>query len=332
MKTRVLAALTATLALACTPTPAGASVIWGIHSTANLDPDHWTYIAQLEQKLGRPFAGFRKNGFTNDLAEARQNVDQDHRWTYVNGKPRSTSQKGRYWLDVANGRYDTAFRGFFTTVRDDARWTATNPFHYSFHHEQQSTAEGGGAIAGTASDYVKAYRHVSTLGRGILGAKLVMCWVPLWTQIYYDGTGKGQPAYYASKLWPGGAYVDLVGADIYNQASSNGTGLQYTAAQQWGSVHNFAVNVGKPFFTGETGVEVTGQNDAAVVRYLAEMDALLKQWGASGAAGQVVAINWTSRLTYPTTKHIDDRMDVRPVVLAKYRELAQDAFYSMTVE
>jgi hypothetical protein len=119
-----------------------------------------------------------------------------------------------------------------------------------------------------------------------------------------------------SKLYPGDAYVDEIGADIYLRSTAN-----YSAASQWGPVHQFALDHGKAFFTGETGI---AGSDAKVVAYLKQLDGLLKQWGGGEGPGQCAAILWTTRVTGTD----DDRLDSTPAKLAEYRALAQDTFYA----
>src|SRR5690349_4263744 len=141
------------------------SCIWGIGDTYTLDSNFATYCAQLEGELGREFAGFRLNGgfqkATSDFNEMHRMITAGRRWTYVNGKPSGTVSG--YWKAIAAGTYDSALNQFIQRVLSDPSWTNADPMRFSFHHEQYVKAEGGGIAAGTAQDFIAAYRHVRGL-------------------------------------------------------------------------------------------------------------------------------------------------------------------------
>ena len=309
------------------------SIIWGIGDTYTLDANFAAYCDQLEADFGRGFAGFRLNGgfqrAASDFEEMHRMVAAGRRWTYVNGKPTATIVTG-YWQAIAAGQYDTALNAFIQRVRTDPTWTSANPMHFSFHHEQYVKAEGGGIAAGTAQDFIAAYRYVRSLldqaGAHVSqGGNMLMCWTPHWRQYYQDpvfGVGGGTTAvkpFVVSLCDPGADCYDMLGVDMYNQANCT-----FTAAGQWTPVHDFAVSVGRPFLSAETGI---GGTDAKVVPYLQQMDALLKGWGGGWGPGQVLGVCWTSR----GAKYSDFHIDLTPARLAQYTAMANDPFYSLVV-
>ena len=308
------------------------SIIWGIGDTYTLDKNFATYCNQLEADFGRGFAGFRLNGGfqkTNaDFTEMHRMFAAGRRWTYVNGKPTGTTTG--YWQAITAGQYDAALNSFIQRVLTDPTWTTALPMHFSFHHEQYVKAEGGGVAAGTAQDFIAAFRHVRSLidaanAHVSQGGNMLMCWTPHWRQYYQDpiwGVGGGTAAvkpYVVSLCDPGADCYDMLGVDMYNQANYN-----YTAAGQWIPVQAFAASVGRPFLSAETGI---GGTDAKVVPYLQQMDALFKGWGAGWGAGQVLGVCWTSR----GAKYSDFHMDLTPARLAQYTTMANDPFYSLVV-
>jgi hypothetical protein len=320
------------------PSSGHAGCIWGIQANDNLpvgggSPAYWSYVSELERKLGRPFAGWRRNGITSpaDLESYRRCYDLGWRWSYANGKQQPQDESGNpipagFWADTAAGRYDAFYHGFFDTIRNDPRWSRTNPFHFSFHHEQYVASEGGGLAAGTPADFRAAFRHVRTLmshSHAHVGeaGNMVMCFVPHWLQFFGDPTyGASLPSaavepFVVTRIDPGAAFYDTVGIDVYLLP-----GDTHSAASQWVPAHRFARDRGKSFFAGEAGV---AGNDAAVSSYLEELEALVQEWGTGTDPGALEAICWTSRVTASA----DDRLDATPGTLAAYRKLGRQSAF-----
>jgi hypothetical protein len=147
-------------------------------------------------------------------------------------------------------------------------------------------AEGGQA------SYIAGYSHVVTVLRGLPGAAFRFCWSP--TLGVGNLTAKGTESCY-----PGDAYVDEIGVDVYDWTQKNSAGAQIypgnaagtTTAQQqqvldimltqWDSLRGWyalALNHGKPLSFPEwglvlwkTGSSYLGGGDNAVfVRAMAD--------------------------------------------------------------
>ena len=308
---------------------------WNVSATANLDRGYADYVDHLEIELGRRFAGIRKNYFPEPgQPEISPEVTADYRsgrrWVYVNGKPDPVPGDGPYlrWSSVAAGAYDSQFRGLFAAVRDDSRWSPANPFHYSFHHEQNVVAENGGARAGTPEEFRAAFAHVRRLmdeahAHVGAGGNMLMCWTPDWLQLVHDGdtAWAGYP-YDATNCDPydplGGRPYDLLGCDVYRRS-----GVTLSAASMWQPVHDLAARRGVAFFGGEVGLATSGTPAANVVAYLQELEGLLAGWGAGDGPGQCLAICWTSRVAHGG----DYRLDAQPPVLAEYRRLSETSLF-----
>jgi hypothetical protein len=319
----------------CRPGPAGA-IFWNTSSTANLDPGYYGYTRALEQQLGRRFAGIRKNYWPGDGApeispEIAAAYAAGRRWTYMNGKPDQRPPDGDVtrWSSVAGGIYDGDFSRLFDAVRRDPRWTADAPFRFSFHHEQNVTAEQGGRLAGTPEDYRAAFRRVRRLmdesGAHVsAGGNMLMCWSPDWLQIARDGdpSWPGYP-YDATSCDPAGpgpahGVYDLLGCDVYRRS-----GMQFRAEEMWAPVQAWAKRRGVPFFAGECGVAWTPAETGSVVRYLDDLERLLDGWRGEGA-GACAAVCWTSR----RAQGGDYRLDADPHVLRRYRALARTPLFA----
>ena len=332
-------------ALALLPTisttqAASGSCFLCIHSTANLDSNYNSYIDGsngLVHKLGRNFAGIRKNyGPDNNpliSPEISYAVQHGRKVVYENGKPNpispDTNTSGTFWRSIANGRYDAVFNRFFATIKADTRWSASNPFIYSWHHEQTSLQEPpAGKNAGTAADYIAAHRHVygllvSSGAHVSVGGNMWLALVPNETQIVHDskyGSGGATTAvapYVISKIDPGPAYYDLVGMDFYLKTTNN------YKPTDWKPLHNWAMTVGKPVMTGEFGLAST-KNPAA---FLTGLDPILKSWGAGTGPGQVYLLACTSRVAAGG----DYRWDANTTILNAWKKLANDPFYGRTI-
>jgi hypothetical protein len=320
----------------CMPAKSPAA-FWNVSSTANLDPNYDAYIRALESKLGRRFAGIRKNYWPNPgepqvSPEITAAYAAGRRWTYMNGKPdpMPPDTATLRWRSVTQGVYDDQFAKFFDAVKRDRRWSHQNPFHYSFHHEQEVTSEDGGPLAGHPEDYPPAFRHVralmdSTGAHVSQGGNMLMCWSPDWQQLFNDGnTSWHRYPYDASHCdpWsPGDTSppYDLMGGDVYRPP---GAGL--AADEMWTPIYDWSKKRGVPFFTGETGIVWTPGATDDVVRYLDELERLLTGWGAGTSPGQCVAICWTSR----QTRGGDDRLDADPTLLTRYRAMAHAPLFA----
>ena len=310
----------------CTTT-ARPGAFWNVAATANLDPGYAAYVARLEQALGRRFAGIRKNYFPSPgQPQVSPEVSADYRagrrWVYVNGKPDPIPGDGAHlqWASVSAGAYDSVFMALFRAIRGDRRWSPANPYHYSFHHEQEVEREGGGALAGTPQEYRFAFAHVRALmdaaGAHVgVGGNMLMCWTPSWLQLFHDGDSSwpGYP-YDATNCDPSSPAAarpyDLLGCDVYR---SRGVGL--SADAMWRPVHEWARRRGVPFFGGEVGVATTGSNAGDVVGYLRDLQGLLAGWGVGPVPGGCLALCWTTRVA----RGGDYRLDADPAVLDEYR-------------
>jgi hypothetical protein len=321
---------------ACTPGTRPA-MYWNVSSTANLDPGYYPYIRNLESELGRRFAGVRKNywpspGEPEISPEIAAAYAAGRHWTYMNGKPDPVppDTAALRWRSVTSGAYDDQFLRFFETVKRDPRWSAANPFHYSFHHEQEAVSEDGGSVAGAPGDYPPAFRHVRALMDGAgahvsQGGNMLICWSPDWLQVVNDGNTSwpGYP-YDASHCDPwspgdGAPPYDLMGCDLYRR-----TGATFTADDMWTPIHEWARKRGVAFFTGETGIAWTPGGTADVVRYLDHQERLLHSWWAGDSPGSCVAVCWTSR----QARHGDYRLDADPALLARYRAMAHAPLFA----
>jgi len=117
------------------------------------------------------------------------------------------------------------------------------PVYIVFGHEMN----GSWNPFGTASDYVSAFQHVSSLMRGT-AQNIRFCWVPI--QAY------GQNPYLP--YYPGDSYVDWVGLNLYDRDYDENNQFfdnQLDAAISYlNFYHDFSEVKNKPFIIGENSL------------------------------------------------------------------------------
>jgi len=174
----------------------------------------------------------------------------------------------------------------------------------------------------TQADFVAAFRHIATLAHDFQGATIKVVWNP------NVSTGSAVPV---TALYPGNAYVDVIGLDEYSQvypcdlydwAKNNGTfdsslaawaanpvnllhyyeypgGSRYNptgaGTNQFGvlQAQAFALAQGKPFSLPETGAgSVSGQNSAGLADNPTFVQFLQAALTAVGAPATAFANIW----------------------------------------
>ena len=147
--------------------------------------------------------------------------------------------------EVADGRHDAEFRkaaeSFIRRGYSDIvmriGWEANGGWNpWGGLNGQVFHAADGTSYTNTPADYVRAFDHVVDVLRAVPGAHFRYAWVMAqgWQQVI-------QPT-----LYPGDAYVDDIGEDIYNQAWGGAVPPSSQAA--WDSLHhNYSLDWIAPF-------------------------------------------------------------------------------------
>lgn len=109
--------------------------------------------------------------------------------------------------------------------------------------------------AGVEADYIAAFRHVVGLFRSVLPTRCNISWVPNWS------VQTGASSWINPELsWPGSAYVDSVGIDVYYTVEFDGTdpvaAFDYKRDAPYGLAWqvSWAHTNNKPLSIGEWGV------------------------------------------------------------------------------
>lgn len=138
---------------------------------------------------------------------------------------------------------------------------------FSFQHEPETRT--GPGEAGTAAEYIAAYRHVV---RRMRAAAVPARYVPIFMAIT---ARQGL----MTTWYPGNAWTDAVGFDGYNwYGCVNPNGPWVRPAYVFGAAYTFTTSVGKPMVIAEWG---TGEDPAVPGRkaqWIDDLAATIKGW------------------------------------------------------
>jgi hypothetical protein len=149
-----------------------------------------------------------------------------------------TVKSSASWRSTANVAPGSA------AYKDIVRWATTlkargKKVYLSFHHEPEAVESDG---FGTPDAYKAAYRRVVTIFRAH-GAKNVIF---TWQLTDWAFRADRSDPRYAGKWYPGDAYVDVVGADVYNwYTCGHGRGQWMSLKSLAGPMLGFAKEHGK---------------------------------------------------------------------------------------
>jgi hypothetical protein len=306
--------------------------VWGITTT-----DVATPTATLERLIGRRYAGFRMNGALDHpvpTGKEREEYDAGLRFVYrdldATHLVRGRKQAVR-WAAIAAGDYDDVWRAAARAITADRRWSRSNPYNLSFHHEQvvDQPWQPGGPSCGTPADYRAAFGRVHRVlaGEGALasqGGKIRLCFVPHFSQFLGE-----QPGWSARELDPGPDVYDLLGVDVYNRRQPSGLRLGRDAAEVIGPVHEYALRAGKRFIVPELqcGDGASAQSHEDKAAWITSFCRLTKSYGEAGP-GSCAALIWTNSRR---SRAGDWSVDSSPEALAAHKSWALDAFFEKRV-
>lgn len=207
-------------------------------------------ITELERLIGRRFAIDHVYYRWNEPFPTADDV-----WTAQQGRIPFLAWSSRFgrtgpsvrWADIAAGKYDGTI-----DERADALRRFGRPLFLTFQHEPGSLLGNGPNKAGTAVDYVRAWRHIVTRfrQRGTTNVSFV------WTLTAFSmKNGANSPA--ASALYPGDDVIDWIAADGYNQfaCAAFGNAPWRTFTDIFSGFYAWAAPHHKPLMVAEFGVQ-----------------------------------------------------------------------------
>ncbi|MBA3690581.1 MAG: hypothetical protein H0W82_04100 [Actinobacteria bacterium] len=292
-------------------------------------------LSRLEFALGRRFTLQRINAaMTFDIPSRRdQNWADDGYRIYHNANAETVDAMpwGGGWASIAHGSEDDYFHRVAAALRAGTRFSSTDPFDLSLHHEQGVTsgAQCGVGCNGTPEDYKAFYRHVSDLFHQEEatideGGPLRLVWTPTVAQFTTDGAV--QAAALDPDLGPDGSsvvgsYYHLLGVDMYSRLTTGGLSIADPTAAL-AIVSTYAMARGVPFVIGEYGCQ-DGSAPAQHERkaeYLTTTATALKSFG-TGPGG----------CEYWCYSHIgagQNWLDSSPESLAAFTAIGQDPWFA----
>ncbi len=169
------------------------------------------------------------------------------------------------WAGIASGRYDAAIDRCAAALAGLAV-----PVFFTFQHEPETHLGTGAGNAGTAAEYVAAWRHVHDRLR-VRGATNVT-----FVQILMAWTLRhGRGDYY----YPGDSYVDYLAADGYNWYGCSGQpGPWNSPTQVFAPFYNWGVAHGKPLIIAEWGTGEDPATPGRKAKWISDLTAMVKGW------------------------------------------------------
>ena len=189
-------------------------------------------------------------GNVASLSRASGMAVPENRYARLNANPPNTRMinlmPNSNWATVAAAKPGSV------TYNNLLRWGNTlksrgTPVWLAFSHEPEAHASRS---LGTSAQFIAAFRKVVTVIRST-GEHNVQF---VWQMTSYAFQVGPSDARYAPKWYPGGAYVDLVGADPYNwYTCGSGRGVWTELSTLTQPVLNWARSQGKGLVLGEYG-------------------------------------------------------------------------------
>jgi hypothetical protein len=198
----------------------------------------WSSVLDFEEMIGRSLVVDRQ-------AYAWDGVFPDayEYWSRDQGHILSLEWNAQYfggdvvkWADIASGRYDATIDATASRIK-----AFGSPAFFVFHHEPEDEI----GQAGTAKDFINAYRHIHDRfdADGVTNLSYGL-------QLLASTYRYGDPdAYY-----PGDTYVDVLAADGYNWYNCPGHTQDWSSFQDiFAGFHDYGLEKDKPMYVAEWG-------------------------------------------------------------------------------
>lgn len=297
--------------------PAGAlaeAKVWGIGGVNSR-----TEVQALESKVGRSFGAVRVF-----LLWDAPFPTSYHTWLAQTGRTPLISlraQRGNdalvSWQAIADAAPGSSLHTQLTAWADRIKAYGV-PVRFTFNHEPEAKDSAGN---GTAAAYLAAWRKVVTLfrARGVTNARYL--WI-MTANAFRVGSGDRR---FAAKWYPGDAYVDELGADVYNDYTcrSDSDSPWYALTTEIEKFRQFgAAKPGKPMWLAEWASTDDPADAGRKARWIAEAREALK----APAYDQVVGLLYFHKFRpgTPCTWYVDST----PASLTAFAGMGADPAYS----
>jgi hypothetical protein len=227
--------------------PAGGAAMVGWHEKG----DDLDALRAHEAQLGTRFAVVRVYQQWKPPSGKIDTLVAEDRLVLASHKPPTAG-----WAAVASGAEDATI-----TLLADRYRAYGREVMFSFHHEpHDDAADVKGGTAGTAADYLAAWRRIHRIfvARGAhhsAGGNVYFAYSA--TGSWALAAAPGGPAGSGDPLYPGHDVVDVLAHDRYNWASCRGDGWE-EFEENWAPLVALAAGLGKPLIAGEVGAAPAG--------------------------------------------------------------------------
>jgi hypothetical protein len=268
-------------------------------------------LDEMEEAIGKPFdilSFYQTWGDREEDAFPRvlmRNVAQHGAMPMITWEPWLTAferNRGRVGYaartplgEIADGVYDDYIRAWAREAAIHGR-----VFLLRFAHEMNNPQYPWSQQAGNQpADFIAAWRHVWTLFREEGARNVVWVWSP-----------HGVPP---DALYPGGEYVDWIGASAFNYGAFSADGAWHSFEYIYDPIYRGALHYDRPIMIAELGVVSLGGSQADW--YAAALDRIATRYPQTRA---LVLFNNPVDRTLPGAV-IDWSIDDNPDVLAVFR-------------
>jgi hypothetical protein len=206
------------------------------------------------------------------------------------------------WAEIASGSQDSVIDARAADLK-----TFGAPLFLAFHHEPNGQNE-----AGTAAEYVDAFRHVRNrfVAKGVTNVSYMLI---MWDTAYESGGA-------ADDYYPGDAYVDVLGVDAYNWYGCPGRNDPWRSFEEKAQAfYDFGVAHGKPMVVAELGSTEDPADPNRKAQWFNDAATTLKSWP------EVKGVAYYNNGA-PNT--CDWWVDTSPQSLAAFQEMGADPYFN----
>jgi hypothetical protein len=216
------------------------------------DGDDLALLAAHEAELGKNFAAVRL--FQRRWREPGPDVDtmvgQD-RLVLWSVKPPTDAGGVERWSLVTDGSQENSIVAMTEKLKGYGREIV-----FVFHHEpHDSASDVTGGSAGTAAEFVAAFRYLTTRLRDSAPNVRIGYCATARRALAADGAGTLGAG---DTLYPGDEYVDLLAHDRYNYFTCRGDPWEEFSTE-WADTVRLAADHGKKLLIGEFGCAPSGE-------------------------------------------------------------------------
>lgn len=224
------------------------------------------------------------------------------RWDLRGGRIPMISWAGASTDLIAAGAYDTQIRARALQLR-----ALRGPVMLRWFAEMDGVGNHPNVVS--PASFIEAWRHIHDIFSNAGAVNVRWVWCP---NAFHFAAG------FAQRFYPGGGYVDWIGADGYSWAPQRPGTSWRSFGQIFSAFYRWGLSTGRPLLVGEYGVLERAPGEKAAWFAAADRE-LRTQFPAIRA---VVYFD-------SDHQHYDWRVTTSPSALAAFRAFARDPYFSV---